>query len=341
MLLTPLPLIVLVNAAQAGGSRRPGLRLAGEAVILLLPGLVVVLGILYGLAALGTPAAGPGAMAYGFGVALAGAVAGAVGTPLAVNTLARRLPIDPENLVHRLALVMTVGLVALQLVTQLTNDVLAQEAAGPPLTRLDLLAQELPFLLAAVLGVGFWTRRPGRAVTSRLGIVIPRPWQLLLALAAAGVFYAFGVGSDALAQWLTPGLAARVNAANGRIFGGLNNPLGIATIALAPGICEELFFRGALQPRLGLLWPALVFASVHTQYGLSLDALAVLVLAFGLGVLRRLTNTTTTAICHVAYNALVGVGIGWLGWPLAVGIEIVLVVAAVLTTWVVKRPVRE
>ena len=62
MLLTPLPLIVLVNAAQAGGSRRPGLRLAGEAVILLLPGLVVVLGILYGLAALGTPAAGPGAI---------------------------------------------------------------------------------------------------------------------------------------------------------------------------------------------------------------------------------------------------------------------------------------
>lgn len=341
MLLTPLPLIVLVNAAQAGGSRRPGLRLAGEAVILLLPGLVVVLGILYGLAALGTPAAGPGAMAYGFGVALAGAVAGAVGTPLAVNTLARRLPIDPENLVHRLALVMTVGLVALQLVTQLTNDVLAQEAAGPPLTRLDLLAQELPFLLAAVLGVGFWTRRPGRAVTSRLGIVIPRPWQLLLALAAAGVFYAFGVGSDALAQWLTPGLAARVNAANGRIFGGLNNPLGIATIALAPGICEELFFRGALQPRLGLLWPALVFASVHTQYGLSLDALAVLVLAFGLGVLRRLTNTTTTVICHMSYNLLVGVGIGWLGWPVAATVETALVVAAVLTTWMVKHRARE
>ncbi len=326
---------MLVNAAQAGGARRPGLRLAGEAAILLLPGLVVVLGVFDGLAALGTPAAGPGAVAYGFGVALAGALAGAAGT------LARRLPIDPENLVHRLALVMTVGLVALQVVTQLTNDVLAQEASAPPLTRLDLVAQELPFLLAAILGVGLWTRRPWRALAERLGAVVPRPWQVLLALAAAGAFYAFGVGSDALAQWLTPAVAERVNAANSRIFGGLENPLGIATIALAAGICEELFFRGALQPRLGLLWPALVFASVHTQYGLSLDALAVLVLALGLGLLRRLTNTTTAVLCHVAYNALVGVGIGWAGWPLAVSAETVLIVAAVLTTWVAKRPPRE
>jgi len=260
---------------------------------------------------------------------------------VAVGALARRLPIDPENLVHRLALVMTVGLVALQVVTQLTNDVLAQEAAGPPLTRADLIAQEAPFLLAAVLGAGLWTRRPWRGVVGRLGMVVPLPWQVLLALAAAGAFYAFGVGADALAQWLTPGVAARVNAANSRIFGGLDDPLGIATIAVAAGVCEELFFRGALQPRLGLLWPALVFASVHTQYGLSLDAVAVLVLALGLGVLRQLTNTTTTVICHVAYNALVGIGVGWVGWQLAAGAEAVLALAALLTTWMVKRPPRE
>ena len=126
----------------------------------------------------------------------------------------------------------------------------------------------------------------------------------------------------------------------GRIFGGLDDPLGVATIALSAGVCEELFFRGALQTRLGLVWPALVFASVHTQYGLSLDALAVLVLALGLGLLRRFTNTTCTVICHVAYNALVGVGVGWVGWPLAVGLEALLILAALLTTWVAKRPTR-
>jgi len=147
----------------------------------------------------------------------------------------------------------------------------------------------------------------------------------------AGLFYAFGVGADALAQWLTPGLAQRVNAASGRIFSGLGDPVGIATIAITAGICEELFFRGALQPRLGLVWPALVFASVHTQYGLSLDALAVLVLALGLGLLRRYTNTTTSALCHVTYNALVGVGIGALGLAPAIALEGVLLAAAAAT----------
>jgi membrane protease YdiL (CAAX protease family) len=155
---------------------------------------------------------------------------------------------------------------------------------------------------------------------------------VLLGLAAAGLFYAFGIGAEALAQWLTPGLAQRVNGAGGRIFAGLGDPLGIATIAITAGVCEELFFRGALQPRLGLLWPAVVFASVHTQYGLSLDALAVLVLALGLGLLRRYANTTTSALCHVTYNALVGTGIGFLGPIPAIALEAVLVVAA-LATW--------
>ena len=78
------------------------------------------------------------------------------------------------------------------------------------------------------------------------------------------------------------------------VFAGLDNPLGIAALALFPGICEEILFRGALQPRIGLLATALLFTSIHTQYGISLDALSVLVVALGLGLIRRYTNTTTS-----------------------------------------------
>jgi hypothetical protein len=52
-----------------------------------------------------------------------------------------------------------------------------------------------------------------------------------------------------------------------------------------------------------------VFTTVHTQYGLSIDAVAVLVLAIGLGLIRRVANTTTSTVCHVVYNTLVGVGV--------------------------------
>jgi uncharacterized protein len=327
-LLSPLPLVLLTNAAEAGARGRPALRAATDLLLVLLPALVVVVGVGEGLAALATHLPG-NAVAGGFGVALAGLVAGLAGAGPVVRRLAAAIPIDPANRVHRLAVALTSGLVVLQLVTQLTSDVLAQAAGGSSLTRADLVAQEIPFLLAAVLGVGAGTRRRPPAVAERLGWVRPRVWQLLLALAAAGLFYALAVGVDWLASWLTPGLANRVNAANGRIFGALGDPLGIATIAITAGICEEAFFRGALQVRLGVLWTAVVFASVHTQYGLSLDTLAVLVLAIGLGLLRRLTNTTTSTVCHVAYNALVGTGIGGLGLGWALGAEATLLGLAV------------
>lgn len=327
-LLSPLPLVLLANAAEAGPRGRQALRSATDVLLIALPALVVVIGLGEGLAALAAhlPVS---AAAGAFGLALAGLLGGLAGAGPVVRWLAAAVPVDPANRVHRLALVLTTGLVVVQVVTQLTSDVLAQAAAGSSLTRADLVAQELPFLLAALLGVGAGIRRRPLAVVARLGWVRPRAWQLLLALAAAGLFYAFATGVDWLAGWLTPGLANRVNAANGRIFGALGDPLGIATIAITAGICEEAFFRGALQARLGLLWTAVVFASVHTQYGLSLDALAVLVLAIGLGLLRRLTNTATSTVCHVAYNALVGSGIGWLGLGWALGAEAALIGLAV------------
>ncbi len=46
----------------------------------------------------------------------------------------------------------------------------------------------------------------------------------------------------------------------------LLGPLGrgeIAVLALTSGIAEELFFRGALQPRVGLVVASLVFGAVH------------------------------------------------------------------------------
>jgi hypothetical protein len=60
----------------------------------------------------------------------------------------------------------------------------------------------------------------------------------------------------------------------------------------------------------------------------------VLVLAIGLGLLRWLTNTTTSTTCHVVYNTLVGVSVGgiWLGPALALEAGLVLAGLAALFT---------
>ena len=46
------------------------------------------------------------------------------------------------------------------------------------------------------------------------------------------------------------------------LFGGLG-PVGIVTISLAAGLGEELFFRGVLQPELGLVAASVIFGALH------------------------------------------------------------------------------
>ncbi len=320
MLLLPLPIIAAANwqVQPPGGSTRRAeiARLAGMSIWVLL-GLIaagcVLLGLLTVLDLFAAPRSGAGqrgTLTYSTVLAVTGMAAGLVLFPATRQTLARVMPIDPQNAVHATAMVLSIVLVGSQLGSQLSVDVLSQQAAnGAALGPLDLVVQEIPFLLLAALGVGLFVRRPPRAALERLGLVRPTGWQVLVAIGAAGLFYAFGNGVDMLSHTVTPGVADKVDAANQRLFGQLGSAAGIATIALAAGICEEVLFRGAMQPRLGVVWTSLVFAAIHTQYGLSLDAVAVFVLAAGLGLLRKAANTTTAAICHVVYNTIVGIGI--------------------------------
>ena len=241
--------------------------------------------------------------------------------------LSRWIPIDPSSPVHLLDLVLTLVLVGAQLQGAFGTALSQEAGSAQALSQVDLVAGEVPFLLLAIAGVGFLVRRSAGASMVRLGIVRPAWWHVVLAIAAAGAFYAFGIGVDALGAHLTPGTSQQVNSATNRIFGQLLvDPGGIATIAIAAGVCEEVLFRGALQPRLGIVWTSLVFAAVHTQYGISFDALAVLILAVGLGLIRKRLNTTSSIICHTVYDALVGAGLAATALVAALGIEAVLLV---------------
>jgi membrane protease YdiL (CAAX protease family) len=342
VLLLPLPLIVVANwhdrPPEGESAPARGAAFVGSLVWMLL-GMVAAVCILLALVTVAfTPpsrSGGQNLVLYAAVLLVTGVAAAALINESVRTALARVIPIDPRSAVHGTALVLTVVLVGSQIASQLSVDVLSQQAsAGPALDPFDLVAQEVPFLLAAALGVGLFVRRTPAAAFDRLGWVRPTPWQLILGLGAAFVFFAFGNGMDALAHVITPGTALKVDAANQHLFGQLGNPLGIATIALSAGICEEALFRGAMQPRLGILWTAIVFTAVHTQYGLSLDALAVLILAIGLGLIRRVANTTTSTVCHVVYNTLVGVGVtgALLGPTVIVGAALVAATIAAFFT---------
>ena len=271
-----------------------------------------------------------GTMASGF------AAAALVSRPLR-ERLARVIPIDPDSPVHALALVLAVILFGTQITSVIFTNVLASDQSQAPLSLGDLVLQEIPFLILGLAGVGIFTRRNTAAALERLGVVVPKWWQVPLALATAGLFFGFGSAMDALNHTVSPQVAQQVDVTTQHVFGGLGGPFGIAALALAPGICEEILFRGALQPRLGIVPTALLFTSIHTQYGFSLDLLAVFVLAIGLGVVRKYTNTTTSSLCHTSYNLLGGIALSGAALGVGAGVDLVLLALSAYGIWSSRR----
>jgi len=296
-LLTPLPLVITANAVI-------GRRWAPH-VAAILAGFTAGATFLLGAFELTGPASGPRNPAgVDIGYMVTGLIAATLVSKPVRERLSRYLPINPDNPVHSLALVLAVILFGTQVSAIAFTDVLAADLKVPALTIADLVAQEAPFAVLAFAGVGLYIRRSFAASSDRLGLVTPAWWHITLALGAAGAFWALGEVSLWLSQTFTPDITAKVQKTSDHLFGGLAGPAGIAALALLPGLCEEVLFRGALQPRLGLLVTSLLFAAIHTEYGLSFDVVAIFVIAIGLGLIRRYANTTASITCHVTYNLL-------------------------------------
>lgn len=84
-------------------------------------------------------------------------------------------------------------------------------------------------------------------------------------------------------------------------------------LALASGLAEEAFFRGALQPRVGLVPASLLFGLAHwgPTPGLRPWALYAALAGLGFGALFAWTGTLVApAAAHAATNAL---NLAWLG----------------------------
>ena len=322
-----LPVVIIANLAVRE-------RWAHYTTLAIAVGASVLVGFSGLFGVLGATAGGAGAreLPSALILLLAGILAGGVLVPAGRDLLARHLPLELESPLVVLALVGVILLVGEQASYQASHDALAVVGRAPQLEPLDVVLQEIPLLLIAILSVGLFTRRPPAAVLDRLGIVRPALWQLLVAAAVAGAFYAISQGGQYLQEQLDPNLARRLEEATSHYYAAIGGVLGIAVIALAPGIAEESLFRGALQPRLGILLAALAFTAVHTQYALTIDTLLVFALGCGLGAVRRFLNTTTAISTHAAYNALAGIGLPTSLWPVGLGVEGLLLILA-LAAW--------
>ncbi len=227
------------------------------------------------------------------------------------HVVARLLPIEPTRVVHTAALhvalmlLASAGMIAAVMPVLAGNpdllDEVAQQLAGQGALAL-LWVQNLGFVAVGLLGVGLFVRRDWREALDRLGVTRRVHVRLWLVVTLLGL--ASGYGIDWLWRRLQPESLDQVTRLSDAIFGPLLDAglAGAITIALSAGIGEEILFRGAAQPRLGLVFTSLLFAATHTQYTVSLALVQMLIMGLLLGLVRRRANTTTSMAVHATYN---------------------------------------
>lgn len=242
--------------------------------------------------------------------------------------LARYLPFDPDSFVHRVALVTILALILIPPIPLLVTGVppyLSPQFIDLLTDSGDLFADTVRLnayglfwtLIASFLIAGACVRRTLPEALERLGLVRPTGREVVLAVAAAlalvGAFHFIDPALAALVGYL--GLPVTDTEAVNLLFAGSLTLPGIIVASIAAGFGEEVSIRGLLQPRFGILLPALLFASLHA-YQYSWDGLISVFLAgIVFAYIRRYSNTTTSAITHTVYDlvlfALLMVGVSF------------------------------
>ncbi len=167
---------------------------------------------------------------------------------------------------------------------------------------------ELPILALALAGVGLGVSRSWAPCLDRLRIRWPLWWQPCLALLVAAS-YVLSVGPvNDLTYLLMPNTYGAIAAVGAKTSAGQGLGL-VVLFGTMAGIAEETLFRGALQPRAGIVITALLFAMIHIQYGVSPILAMVFVHGLGYGLLRRYINTTTAIMAHAGYDIVGSVGL--------------------------------
>jgi uncharacterized protein len=178
---------------------------------------------------------------------------------------------------------------------------------GTPLPDADrrrhLLRVVMPLAYLAVAGLGLLIAWLGGVETIWQQGAAPWHWAHALLVGAAAGGLVAGWSAFASRRW---SWSSRMS----RAFGELLGPIDLLTatlVALSSGIAEELLFRGALQPLIGLVPASLLFGVLHVAPGRAFRPWTVfaLLMGFGLGGLALWTGQLIAPIaCHVTVNWL-------------------------------------
>jgi membrane protease YdiL (CAAX protease family) len=150
---------------------------------------------------------------------------------------------------------------------------------------------------AAAILAAFRLRGPEPGRELALGLLIGAgAWAAVLAAALAVAALVAALGGDGLLPAGPPPLVLYL----------AGQPVWLRlAISLSAGAVEETFFRGFLQPRIGLGLSSLLFVLAHAGYGQPLQLVAVALLSLIYGLLaRRRGSVWAAASAHALFDAV-------------------------------------
>jgi uncharacterized protein len=254
----------------------------------------------------------------GLGLWIPSLVALLIFIPPIRRALAKLIPYDPFRRVHTVALSISM-LIFLQLFITMGIglDLLSQatelETSSEISTLSFLWSQDLLMALLSLIGVGWLTRRNGLESLQRLGLAKPTARQLLIGLGVGVALAALLIVTELILAPTGFTINDEVEELTEKLLGPLfQSVLGILTLGLAAAIGEETIFRGALQPRFGIVFTALLFSLLHANYGLTFATFVVFVIGLALGWVRNRYSTTISMVAHATYNISLSLFGNWI-----------------------------
>ncbi len=219
------------------------------------------------------------------------------------NALSHVLPLRPRSPVHLTSLMLACYLVGWTLANLYWVGGLQgmqQTAESVPIEYIAL--QAAGFVLVSVIGVGYSTRRSWRQVWDRLGLTRFPAYSWVAALASVIVLLGVNFVTSVIWVLLAPEQAESIGEISEILLGGYDSLGAAFLLSILSSVSEEILFRGAVQPVLGIIPTAVLFGIIHLQYAISPATLIVLLIGVVLGMLRRYFGTWTAVLAHFGYN---------------------------------------
>jgi membrane protease YdiL (CAAX protease family) len=190
------------------------------------------------------------------------------------------------------------------LLPQLTESL---SNTGKPLADVGgLVGQLVGEVLFALAAIGLWVGRDAQQARERLGLGGMNMRHVIIAAIGLAAVIGVNAGMEHVERtqfhdlWLRDQAMVKLIAAELSLTAML-------VLGVSAGVGEEVLVRGALQPRVGLVWASLLFAAGHVQYTW-FGMLTIMLLGITLGLIRKYANTTTAIVVHGLYDIIAAFG---------------------------------